>query len=350
MDSVKFQERHVGAGNYPYIIAEIGANHNGDMNLCRKMIDSAVECGADCVKFQSWSKGSLISKAEFDRNTGYADRHRHFGSLEDMVERYQFTESQHHEVLAYCKEHGIHFASSAFSRVEVDLLDSLDVPFIKVASMDITHLPLLRYMAGTGRPIVLSTGMATLGEIDRALETLVSAGAGPIALLHCISIYPPEYSDINLLNIPMLKQAFDLPVGFSDHSMGTAIPLAAIALGACIVEKHFTIDTELEGWDHWISATPDQLSVLVKEGRNITTALGGYKRVVSEAEMAKRGKFRRRVVLARALEAGHVLTMDDLDYKRPGNGIPPEHAEHLVGRILRVALPADHELELTDLV
>jgi N-acetylneuraminate synthase len=291
----------------------------------------------------------LISKAEYARNTAYADKKRHFGSLEDMVERYQFTPDQHCKISDYCNSKGIHFLSSCFSPEEVDLLDSLGVPAFKIASMDINHLPLLEYVASKGRPVLVSTGMATLAEVERALNVLQNNGSGPVALLHCISIYPPAYEDIHLRNIPMLQQTFDVPVGFSDHSLGTAIPLAAIALGSCIIEKHYTLDKDMAGWDHWISADPAELKVIAKEGRNIFTALGNSVRTVSAAEMEKRSKFRRRIVVKRSLQKGEALSKEDLDYKRPGTGIHPDEWTYVVGRKLAHDLEAEDELEWSDL-
>lgn len=349
MDNLNIDGRLVGDGESPYVIAEIGSNHNGDMNLCRTLIDAAKKCGADAVKFQSWSKLSLISKAEYARRTHYADKERHFGTLEEMVDRYQLTEAQHHEVVAYCRDIGITFLSSAFSPREVDLLESLGVGAHKIASMDVTHLPLLGYVGQTGRPVILSTGMATLAEIERAVMTLRENGSGPIALLHCISIYPPAFETIHLRNITSLQQMFQLPVGFSDHSIGVSIPLAAIALGSCIIEKHFTINKSLHGWDHTISADPQELEVICREGRNVFAALGRYERIVSDEEQTKRKAFRRRVVLARPLPAGHRITEDDLDYKRPGTGIGPEETRYIVGRRLGRDVDADHELEWSDL-
>lgn len=349
MEPLNLYGRLVGTKLPPYIIAEIGANYNGDMKLCKRLIDSAIDCGVDAVKFQSWSKTSLISKAEYARNTSYADKNRHFGSLEEMVERYQFTPEQHHEVSAYCKERGIAFVSSPFSPGEVDLLESLDVPCYKVASMDINHLKLLSYIGSKRRPVILSTGMATLGEIERAMYTLRGAGSGPIALLHCISIYPPAAGDIHLRNIPMLEKTFDVPVGFSDHTIGTHIPIAAVALGACIIEKHFTLDKDMDGWDHWISADPPEMKTLVEEAKTAFAALGSFVRTVSPAEMGKRLKFRRRVVLRRAMKKGEVLTEADLDFKRPGNGIPPDETAYVVGRKLRRDCLFDEEIEWADL-
>lgn len=349
MELLNLHGRQVGPGCPPYVIAEIGANYNGDMDLCKRLIDKAYECGVDAVKFQSWSKTSLISSAEYSRNTSYADKNRHFGSLEEMVERYQFTPDQHREVAAYCEKLGIAFTSTPFSVEEVDLLESLDVPCFKVASMDINYLKLLNYIGSKKRPVILSTGMASLGEIERAIAALRSAGSGPIALLHCISIYPPEARDIHLRNIVTLERAFDVPVGFSDHTLGTSIPLAAVALGACIVEKHFTLDKEMDGWDHWISANSTELKTLVEESKNVFESLGSGVRCVSRAEMEKRLKFRRRAVLKHPMNKGNVIAEADLDFKRPGNGINPDETTYVVGRKLNKDCVYDEELEWGDI-
>ena len=347
--NLNFNGRLIGPGEPPYFIAEIGSNHNGDMRLCKKLIDSAKSCGVDAVKFQSWSKSSLISKAEYARNTQYADKKRHFGTLEEMVKRYQLTPKQHREVAKYCRAKAITFLSSCFSPEEVDLLESLDVPAFKIASMDINHLPLLEYVASKGRPVLLSTGMATLGEIERALTVLRYGGSGPVALLHCVSIYPPDYETINLRNIINLQHTFDIPVGFSDHTLGTAIPLAAIACGACIIEKHFTLDKKMDGWDHAISADPPEMEVIVREGRNVFAALGSMLRTVSEAEIEKRKKFRRRLVMKRAMKKGEKLRLEDIDFKRPGTGIHPDELDYVVGRSLARDVAPDDEIEWSDL-
>jgi N,N'-diacetyllegionaminate synthase len=335
----------VGPGHPPYIIAEIGSNHNGDMDLCRRLVDAATECGADAVKFQSWSRETLIGKAEYARNTSYLDTHRHFGSLEEMVVKYQFTPDQHMDIAAYCKSAGITFLSSPFSPGEVDLLESLDVPCFKIASMDVNNLPFLEYVGNKGKPVLLSTGMATLGETERALACLRENGSGLVALLHCVSIYPPAYGDIHLRNMATLERAFDVPVGFSDHTIGSAIPLAAIALGSCVIEKHFTLDKTMEGWDHWISADPMELKTIVDEGRNVFEALGSSFRTVSPAEMEKRSKFRRRAVLKRSLKKGETIGAADIDFKRPGNGINPDEIAYIVGRKVIQAMNEGDELE-----
>ncbi|MCC6490944.1 MAG: N-acetylneuraminate synthase family protein [Candidatus Hydrogenedentes bacterium] len=348
MELLTLQGRPVGPGYPPYIIAEIGSNHNGDMKLCRRLVDAAKAAGADAVKFQSWSKSSLISKAEYARHPEYSDKKRHFGSLEEMVEAYQFTPAQHREIAAHCRDAGIEFLSSVFSPEEVDLLESLDVPAHKIASMDVTHHPLLKYVASTGKPVMLSTGMATLAEVAEAVDILQDSGAGPLALLHCVALYPPEHKDVHLLNILTLRQTFDCVSGFSDHTSGTSIALAAIALGACVIEKHFTMDKEMEGWDHWISADPTELTAIVREGQVIFDALGSTLRTVSEAELRKRLLFRRCIVARRALPKGHVIAETDLDYKRPGTGIGPNEAGYIVGRTLAVDVAEDHEFSWPD--
>jgi len=349
MNVVRLGDVPVGAGHPPYVIAEVGSNHNGDMELCRRLIDAAAAAGAHAVKFQSWNESSLIAKEEYQRNTEYSDKKKHFGSLHEMVKAYQFTPEMHREADAHCRARGVTFCSSVFSPEEADLLESLRVPFHKIASMDVVNVPLLDYVARKGRPVVISTGMATLAEIEQAVDTVRRAGNDQAVLLHCVSIYPPDYEMIHLRNLEMLSHAFDVPVGFSDHTLGTAIPLAAIALGAAVIEKHFTLDKDLPGWDHAISADPGELRVIVEEGKHIFTALGSRHRVVTEAEMAKRIKFRRSLVARRALPKGHVIVESDLDAKRPGSGIGPDERGYVVGRTLSRDVGEDELIHWEDL-
>ncbi len=350
MKSFKIGSKTIENFGKPYIIAEIGANHNGDMDLAKQMIDSAVDCGADAVKFQSWSNTSLIAKEEYDRNQKYDDSpKKHFGSLKEMVDKYYLREEQHFELKEYCDKKEVDFCSTPFSIDEVDLLNKCDVPFYKVASMDINNIQLLNKLSEGGRPIILSTGMATLGEIDAAVELLTKLGVNDISLLHCISIYPPAYEDINLRNITMLQQTFDLPIGFSDHSIGFSIPLASVALGACIIEKHFTTDKNLPGWDHEISADPFEMKIICEESANIAKSMGVFKKVVSTAEVAKRDKFRRSVVIVRDLPEGHILTDQDLTSKRPGTGISPDVIPHIIGRELKIDKQGDTLLKWEDI-
>lgn len=347
---IKIKDR--GIKNYfkTYIIAEIGANHNGDIELAKKLIAEAKKCGADAVKFQSWTPSSLICKEEYNNNQVYTDSpKKHFGSLKEMVEKYYLREEQHFELKKYCDNLEIDFCSTPFSKEEVDLLMKLDVPFIKVASMDINNLELLKYMAKQQKPIILSTGMSTLSEIEKAIEIIENEGNNQIILLHCISIYPPKYEDINLNNILMLEKTFGYPVGFSDHTIGTSIPLASVALGSCIVEKHFTLDKNMPGWDHEISADPQELEIICKESKNITEALGTYKRIVSKDEQEKLKKFRRSIVLANNLKEGETIKLENLEFKRPGTGIRPDEIKYVIGKKIIRNIEKDEILKWEDL-
>ena len=344
MRTFKIKDKEIHNFCSPYIIAEIGANHNGDMNLAKVMIDSAVDCGVDAVKFQSWTPSSLVSKSEYAKNQSYNDGDggkKHFGSLKEMIEKYYLREDQHYELRDYCKEKNVDFCSTPFSIAEIDMLDKCDVPFYKVASMDINNVQLLSELAERGKPVILSTGMATIGEIDHALELMYKKGCNELSLLHCISIYPPAYEDIHLNNISTLQKTFGIPIGFSDHSIGFSIPLASVALGACIIEKHFTTDKELPGWDHLISADPLEMKIICEQSANISKSMGSFVRTVAKAEEEKKSKFRRSIVVSKDLKVGHIITNNDLTSKRPGTGISPELINQLIGRELKTDLEED---------
>ena len=333
----------------PYIIAEIGANHNGDMDLAKRMIDEAIKCGCDAAKFQSWTPDSIVSKEEYNKNQKYNDSSKkHFGSLREMVEKYYLTTEQHYELASYCKERKIDFCSTPFANGEVDLLEDIGVPFFKVASMDINNYELLKYIASKGKPVILSTGMSTLGEIEIAVNIINKAGNDDIVLLHCIAIYPPLYEDIHLNNITMLQQTFGYPVGFSDHTIGYSIPLASVAIGACVIEKHFTLDKDLPGWDHEISANPEEMKIICQESKNIIKSLGSFTRIVSVAETAKKDKFRRSAVTKIKMMAGHVISQEDLDFKRPGTGIQPEELKYMIGRKVKSTIEEGELLKWED--
>ncbi len=347
---MKLGNREVKDFGIPYVIAEIGSNHNGDMDLAKQMIDAAKDCGCDAVKFQSWTPESLIAREEYERNQKYNDSpKRHFGSLREMVEKYYLRSEQHIELNEYCERVGITFLSTPFSNEEVDLLEQINVPCHKIASMDINNLELLKYVAKKNKPIILSTGMSTLSEIENAVKTLEKQGNGQIILLHCIAVYPPEYEDINLNNINMLREKFGYPVGFSDHTIGTSIPLASVALGSCVIEKHFTLDKDLPGWDHAISADPKEMKIIVEESRNIAKSLGSYERVVGEAEEEKKLKFRRSIVAKTDLKKGHTLTLDELSFKRPETGICPDEVRYVVGRKLKRNVSRDEIIQWDDM-
>lgn len=326
----------------PYIIAEIGANHNGDMDLAKKMITSAVECGCDAVKFQSWNNKSLISSTGYKQNTLYNDsKKKHFGSLEEMVDKYYLRKEQHLELKNYCASKEIDFCSTPFSKKEVDLLNELGVEFFKIASMDINNYPLLKYLAQFNKPMLLSTGMANLGEIEKAVKIIEKEANFKIIILHCVAIYPTKNKDLNLNNITMLQNTFGYPVGLSDHSIGFTAPLASVALGACIIEKHFTTDKDLPGWDHEISANPEELKVIVEGSRTIYESLGNFKRIISKSEEEKKEVFRRSIVINKNLKAGDIIKERDITFKRPGTGFSPDEVKFIVGKKLKRDIEAD---------
>lgn len=320
----------------PFVIAEIGANHNGDMSLARKLVDAAKDSGCHSVKFQSWSASSIFSKVVFEDNHFLADdyRDRKDYTLKNIVDEFSVSSEQLRELKHYCDKVNIDFSCTPFSFPEVDfLVDDLDVAFVKVASMDINNSTFLDYIARKGKPVVLSTGLAAAHEIDQAVETFEAAGNRDLILLHCVAQYPPKIENINLNNLDMLRNTYpDYPVGFSDHTIGTAIPLAAIAKGACMIEKHFTLDKEMFGWDHKVSGTPEEMAEIVSEGRKISQALGSFRRVVSEEDLVSRSAFRRSIVSARSIPKGKIIEREDLEFKRPGTGIPPNELTMVIGR------------------
>lgn len=336
----------------PYIIAELGANHNGDMELAKKLILQAKEAGADCVKFQSWTKDSVFARKKYEDNYFIADdyRNRTDYTLEEIVDAYSITEDELLAMKKLADDVGIDCTSTPFSKKEADfLVEQLDTPFIKVASMDLNNYPFLTYLAKKGKPIVISTGLSELYEIDKAVKTIEQAGNNQIVILHCVSTYPPVDSDVHLNNIRTLMSTYpDYPIGFSDHTLGTAIPLASVALGVCIIEKHFTLDKNMEGWDHKVSATKDEMQDIVIGAQRINESLGSFRITATESDEKKR-EFRRSIVLTRTMSKGEVIKEEDIDYKRPGTGLAPGMTNFVIGRTVNKDLAYDHILTQEDL-
>lgn len=337
----------------PYIIAELGSNHNGDMVLAKKLIIAAKEAGADCVKFQSWSKETIFARKKYEENYFIADdyRDRNDFTLEEIVESYSISESELLEMKHFADELGIACASTPFSKKEADfLVDTLKTPFIKVASMDLNNYPFLKYLAEKNLPMVISTGLSELHEIDRAIRTIEDTGNTQICILHCVAIYPPKDKQVNLNNIETLQKLYpNYPIGFSDHTLGISIPLASVAKGACLIEKHFTLDKEMEGWDHKVSATPDEMKIICQESKRVHTAMGSF-RVSSVENQERKSEFRRSIVLTRKMKAGEIISQEDIDYKRPGTGISPEFSDFIIGRTVKKNLSYDHIITQEDLI
>lgn len=334
----------------PYIIAEVGSNHNGDLELAYRLIEKAKEAGADCVKFQSWNKNTIFSKKTYEDNFFLADdyRNRKDYTLEEIVDKYSINFEQHIAIKEYCDKVGIEFNSTPFSKQEVELLvDELDVPFLKIASMDLNNIPFLKYIAGKKKPVVLSTGLGALADVDEAVRCLEENGCNEITLLHCISIYPPKDNEANLDNIDMLKNTFGYPVGYSDHTLGTIAPIMAIAKRACIIEKHFTLDKNMEGWDHKVSADIDDLKTIVEAAVRGSEMLGRKRKYIIESQ-ERREAFQRSIVAARDIENGKIIEIDDIDFKRPGTGISPKHLNFVIGKRAKRDIKYDEIIKMED--
>ena len=328
MQKIKIGDKLIGEGESCFIIAEAGVNHNGDINLAKKLIGAAKDARADAVKFQTFKAENIViknaEKAEYQKTVKEESQY-------GMLKKLELTEEDFRELADYAKEKDILFLSTPFDKESVDLLCELDVPVFKVGSGEITNFPLLKHIAKKEKPIILSTGMSTLGEVEEALNVIRSEGVEDVILLQCVSNYPARIEDVNLRAMETLKQAFKIPVGFSDHTLGITASIAAAAFGACVIEKHFTLDINLPGPDHKASLEPDELKEMVKTIRDVEKALGDWiKRPTANEEKVK--KIARRSIIAKIdISGGTVITEDMLDIKRPGTGIEPKYFDLIVG-------------------
>jgi len=330
MQRIKIGDKIVGHGNPVYVVAEAGVNHNGSIDLAKQLIDVAKKSNADAVKFQTFITENMIlrktEKAIYQRSATFQ------GTQYDMLKKLEFSSDDFRELNEYAMEVGITFLSSPFDRNSVDLLDEIGVPAFKIGSGELTNLPLLKHAARKGKPILLSTGMGTIGEVDEALNIIQNEGLHEIILLHCVTEYPAKIENLNLHVIGTLKKSFQVPVGFSDHTEGTLMPYIAVALGASVIEKHFTIDKNMPGPDHKASLDPIQLREMVRSIRDVEKALGsGLKRPSSEEEKIK--KFVRKSIVAKLdISNGSIIDEGMLSYKRPGTGLSPKYYLEIVGK------------------
>jgi N-acetylneuraminate synthase len=342
--TIRLADRVVGEGAPVYVIAEAGVNHNGDVGLACRLIDAAADAGADAVKFQTFRVAALVTRAA-PKARYQLDTTGESGGQAEMLARLELTPGQHRTLAGHAAARGIVFFSTPFDEASADELDRLGVPMFKVSSGDLTNQPFLRHLAAKKRPIILSTGMATLEDVDEAVAAVRGGGDPPLALLHCLSAYPAPPPEMNLRAMDTLRARFGGPVGLSDHTVGLEIALAAVARGAAIVEKHLTLSKELPGPDHRASLEPDELAALVRGIRAIESALGdGVKRPMP-SELDTRAVARKSLVAARRLTAGDALTAADVAIKRPGTGIAPRDLPAVLGRRLRRDVEADEVLE-----
>lgn len=315
-----------------FIIAEAGVNHNGSLETAKRLVDAAVQAGADCVKFQTYitEEDTSVFAAQADyqkQNTGEGGQSQY-----EMLKKLELGYEEFRELKRYCGEKGILFLSSPFELRSVAFLEEIGIPFWKIASSEVTNYPFLKKIAQTGKPIVMSTGMCTLQEIRQAVDVLESCGEREIVLLQCNTEYPTPMQDVNLRAMQGLQKEFGYPVGYSDHTQGIEIPIAAAALGAVIIEKHFTLDRRMEGPDHIASLEPKELETMVHAIRNVETALGSPAKEISESERKNRTAARKSIVAARDIRRGEILTEENIAAKRPGGGISPMRWEELLGQ------------------
>jgi N,N'-diacetyllegionaminate synthase len=314
------------------IIAEAGVNHNGDINLARKLIDVAANAGADFVKFQTFTADKLVTKnaekAEYQNNTTGADESQH-----SMIKKLELTREMHEALIEHCKSRDIQFFSTGFDNKSVDLLVELGLESFKIPSGEITNLPYLRHVGGYGKPVILSTGMSNLDEIEIALSILEQAGTSRkrITILHCNTEYPTPMVDVNLRAMLTIRDKFGIEVGYSDHTSGIEVAIAAVALGAKVIEKHFTLDRDLPGPDHQASLEPDELKEMVIAIRNIEKAMGDGIKRPSPSEVKNKPIARKSLVAACAISKGEIFSENNLTVKRPGTGLSPMRWDKVIG-------------------
>ena len=330
-----------------FIIAEAGVNHNGDILIAKKLVDAAKEAGADAIKFQTFKAENMVSryaqKAEYQKKTTLKDE-----SQFEMIKKLELNREEHKELISYCKKKNLLFLSSAFDLASIDLLNELGLEIFKIPSGEITNLPYLRKVGALNKKIILSTGMSDLGEIEDALDILINAGTPKenITVLHCNTEYPTPFEDVNLKAILTIGHAFGVAVGYSDHTPGIEVPIAAVALGATVVEKHFTLDRNLPGPDHKASLEPHELKMMVEAIRHIEKALGDGIKRPSPSELKNKPIARKGIVAARDIVKGEAFTEENITAKRPGTGINPMEWDDIIGKTAKKSLKEDENIEL----
>ncbi len=340
-----FGKHVVGVGHPAFVIAEAGVNHNGNLDLAFQLVDASVAAGADAVKFQTFIASEVITaeaaKADYQKTTTGEQE-----SQLEMVKRLELSFGDFRKLKIYCDDQGITFLSTPFDVKSVDFLAGLGVVAFKISSGDLTNDPLLHHVAAQKRPVIVSTGMSDLDEVREALAVINAAGNDEVVLLQCVTNYPAAAEDINLKAMLSMQSAFDVNVGYSDHTLGIEVPLAAVALGACVIEKHFTLDKNLAGPDHRASLEPHEFKAMVEGIRKVEASLGNGQKVPAASEASNAAVARRSIVAARDINAGTRITPAEIAFKRPGTGLPTRMAEKVVGKTARVDVKAGSLLDL----
>lgn len=334
--------------NRIFVIAEAGVNHNGSMETAKRMIDAAADAGADAVKFQTFRTESLVRKDA--RKAAYQQKNAadQQESQYEMLKKLELTGEMHRDLMNYCRARGIMFLSTPFDIDSIRMLIDYGIDILKVPSGEVTNYPYLREIGRTGRPVIMSTGMCGLEEVKEAVRTMQESGSEAITLLHCNTEYPTPMKDVNLRAMCTLRDELHLPVGYSDHTLGIEVPVAAAALGAVVIEKHFTLDRSMEGPDHKASLEPEELKKMVRAVRNIGSALGDGIKKPSPSELKNRDVARKSIVAKRDIRKGEVFTEENLTAKRPGNGISPMRWNDVIGLTADRDYGRDEMIELSE--
>lgn len=338
MKNIKIENRMIGESYPTFIIAEVGYNFE-NIEQAKKSIDEAVKAGADAVKFQTFRADTITTKdIMFPEEAGGGSQYEEF-------KKYELSEEAHHELFDYAKTKGIIAFSTPSHRSDVELLEKLNVPLYKVGSDDLTNLPFLEYIAKKGKPMIVSTGMATLEEVDRAVSTILATGNDNLVLLHCVSNYPAyNLETVNLKAIQTMEQVFQLPIGFSDHTTSLSIPVAAVALGAVMIERHFTIDKNLPVPDASFSTDPEELKQIITGIREVEKAMGNGVKQPADTEWKMRSDARKSIIAIRDIKAGTIITEDMIDIKRPSFGLEPQFLDIVIGRKAQVNIKKDEPI------
>ena len=332
---IEIANRLIGNNNEVFIIAEAGSNFGGDLGQAKELIDVAVEAGADAVKFQSYDGDSLVNKSD---------------SAYEILNKYSLPKEWHFKLKDYCEQQGIIFCSSPFDEEKVEWLDEVDVSFYKVASGDLTYLPFIKKIAKKGKPIVLSTGMSTLGEVEEAVNTILENGNDQIILLHCVGKYPTEVKEVNLSVLNTLHQAFNLPVGFSDHTESTVIPAYAVSMGAKVIEKHFTLDRDLDTPDHSFALKPKELQEMVKNIRTAEDVKGtSIKRPTQSEKETSRISARRSIHAKSDIKSGEIITKEKIKFIRPAKGLAPKMINDILEKKAKNKIKAGEPIKLNNI-
>ncbi len=331
--------------NKVFIIAEAGVNHNGSLETAKRLIDVASEAGADAVKFQTFKAEKLVCKntrkAEYQMNTTDASETQY-----DMLKKLELTDIMHKELMAYCEKRNILFLSTPFDMDSIDYLNGIGITMMKIPSGEITNYPYLKKIAQTHKPVILSTGMSTLEEVREAIEVLNKNGSEDLTVLHCNTEYPTPFNDVNLEVLHTLRDELGVNVGYSDHSMGIEIPIAAVAMGATVIEKHFTLDKGMKGPDHKASLGPEELRAMIRAIRNVEKALGSGLKEPSKSEIKNKVIARKSIVAMTDIAEGDILTEENLTTKRPANGISPMLWEKVIGTAAKRDFKKDELIEI----